>query len=113
MRLDNILFRVGFAPTIPAARQAVSHGYILVNNHKVNIPSYHCQVQDQIVINKKAESNYLIKDFFNKSKERSLIPSHLKVNPQEFEITVLNHFNYDEVGLDLNELLIIEYYSRS
>ena len=107
------MFRVGFAPTIPAARQLISHGHLSVNNHKVNIPSYSCQSQDKIVINKKLESDDWIKRFINKEKENHLIPSHLKVNQQELEITVCNHFRYDEVGLSLNELLVIEYYSRS
>ena len=113
MRLDNIIFRSGFAPTIAAARQLISHGHILVNNHKVNIPSYNCQSKDQILPSKKKESNNLIKKSLNQEEKLSSIPSHLNVNQQELEITVLNNFQYNEVGLSLNELLIIEYYSRS
>ena len=113
MRLDNILFRVGFAPTIPAARQLINHGHVSVNGHKVNIPSYNCQYQDHIMINKKKESSHWITQFLNEEKETNLIPSHLIVNKNELQITVLNNFQYQEVGLSLNELLIIEYYSRS
>ena len=113
MRLDNIIFRSGFAPTIPAVRQLINHGHILVNNHKVNIPSYNCQFKDQILTSKKKESNDLIRKFINQEEKTSSIPSYLKVNQQELEITVLNNFQYNEVGLSLNELLIIEYYSRS
>ena len=48
MRLDNILFRGGFAPTVSSARQLITHGHILVNDHKINIPSYNCQLNDKI-----------------------------------------------------------------
>ena len=50
MRLDNILFRLGMAPTIPGARQLVNHGHIRVNDHMVDIPSYPCKPQDVITI---------------------------------------------------------------
>ena len=113
MRLDNILFRAGFAKTILAARQLISHGHVLVNNSKVNIPSYNCQSQDYIRINLKLGSNNWEKELLNKQKSKRLIPSHLNVNVQELEVTILNDFQYQEVGLDLNELLIVEYYSRS
>ena len=113
MRLDNILFRVGVAATIPSARQLISHGHILVNNNKVNIPSYNCQSQDQIKLDKNIRSNDWIKKLLIKKKREHLIPSHLNVNKKKLEIMVLDNFQYKEVGLHLNELLIIEYYSRS
>ncbi len=113
MRLDNILFRVGFAKTISAARQLISHRHVLVNNSKVNIPSYNCQFQDHIRIDLKLGSNNWEQKLLNKQKKKRLIPSHLNVNEQELEVTILNNFQYQEVGLDLNELLIVEYYSRS
>nr|ARO74053.1 ribosomal protein S4 [Ostreobium sp. HV05007bc] len=103
MRLDNIIFRVGLAPTIPAARQMVNHGHILVNNNKMSIPSYQCQPNDKIST-KKIDNNNL---------EPKSIPSHLDFNIKSNLITVLSDIRYEEVGLDLNELLIVEYYSRS
>ena len=48
MRLDNIVYRLGMAPTIPAARQIVNHGHIIVNDRIVDIPSYRCQIKDKI-----------------------------------------------------------------
>lgn len=110
MRLDNIIFRVGLAPTIPAARQMINHGHILVNNNKINIPSYQCQLNDRISI-KKAEKYFDKKD--TKDLGLGSIPSHLNFNIKENNITILNNFQYEEVGLDLNELLIVEYYSRN
>lgn len=111
MRLDNILFRVGFAPTIPAARQLISHGHILVNNSKINIPSYSCQFKDQITMNQKSADRQELA--LKKEQNIDSIPSHLKVTREDLKIDILDNFKYTEVGLSLNELLIIEYYSRS
>lgn len=108
MRLDNILYRVGLAPTIPAARQLISHGHILVNHKKMNIPSYQCQLKDKVSINKISGSTQSL----DNSKINST-PSHLDLNVEKSYVTILDNFKYEEVGLDLNELLIIEYYSRS
>jgi small subunit ribosomal protein S4 len=113
MRLDNVIFRVGLAPTIPAARQIINHGHILVNNNKMNIPSYQCQLNDEISIKKIEKTSSLIKKLDDKSLGVSSIPSHLNFNSKENNITILNNFQHEEVGLDLNELLIVEYYSRS
>lgn len=113
MRLDNILFRSGFAPTIPAARQLISHGHILVNNSKINIPSYSCHFKDQITMSQKFKSTDGQELTLKKEQKEYSIPSHLKVTKDDLKIDILDHFNYTEVGLSLNELLIIEYYSRS
>jgi small subunit ribosomal protein S4 len=110
MRLDNIVFRAGLAPTIPASRQMISHGHILINSNRMNIPSYQCKLNDKIEINKKASQPT---ESANKQLEIGSIPSHLEFNIKENRVTILNNFNYEEVGLDLNELLIVEYYSRS
>lgn len=109
MRLDNILFRAGFAVTIPEARQLINHGHILVNNRKINIPSYACQNQDKITLNSKK----LIKIKENNQNEKLTTPSHLVINFTELQINILNNFRYDETGLKINELLVVEYYSRS
>lgn len=106
MRLDNILFRCGLSPTIPAARQMITHGHILVNEKKMNIPSYCCKLHDQISFSKKGLNMVRIKS-------NAIIPSYLGLNENEARITILNNFQYEEIGLTLNELLIVEYYSRN
>ena len=113
MRLDNTIFRVGLAPTIPAARQIINHGHILVNNNKMNIPSYQCQPNDKISINKIDKNSNWIKKLENKNLKLNLIPSHLNFEIESNNITISNSIKYEEAGLDLNELLIVEYYSRS
>nr|BAO57734.1 ribosomal protein S4 [Scopelophila cataractae] len=111
MRLDNVLFRLGIAPTIPGARQLVNHRHILVNNRLVNIPSYCCKPQDFITIKDRQKSQALITkhiDFYQKSK----IPNHLTFNSLEKKGLVNQILDQESIGLKINELLVVEYYSR-
>lgn len=109
MRLDNIIFRSGFSRTIPQARQLINHGHVLVNSQRVNIPSYNCKNQDKI----KLEKLSIIQENINNQEIHKLTPANLLINLNEYEIDILNNFNYNEIGLKINELLVIEYYSRS
>jgi len=109
MRLDNIVFRLGFAPTIAAARQLISHGHISVNSKRINIPSYLCKINDNISINESS------RNFVKKSLEKfsSLpIPSHLEVNTDNLSGKVKTLASRDNIGIQINELLVVEYYSR-
>lgn len=111
MRLDNMIFRLGMAPTISAARQIVSHGHILVNGKKVNIPSYQCQPKDTITIRDKKESQDLIKRFVETTSIQT-VPPHLNFNKQNLVGIVTTKISREWVGLKLNELLVVEFYSR-
>ena len=113
MRLDNIIFRAGLAPTIPSARQMVNHGHVCVNNNKINIPSYQCRINDKIYTRLLPKHAGWTVNVGNKKSGEYLNPSYLDVDVEESKITILNHIKYEEVGLNLNELLIVEYYSRS
>jgi len=109
MRLDNIVFRLGFAPTIASARQLISHGHIAINGIRTNIPSYLCKINDTISV---AENS---KNLIKKSLERlssSTIPGHLNLNTEKLTAIVNNAVPRDLVGLQINELLVVEYYSR-
>ena len=109
MRLDNIVFRLGFAPTIPAARQLISHGHIFISNKRINIPSYICKINDSISV---ISSSY---DFVKKSVERSniqLATPHLELNKEKLSAVVLDNVPRNLVGLQINELLVVEFYSR-
>lgn len=78
MRLDNIVFRLNMAPTIPAARQLVTHGHILVNNKKVNIPSYVCKQKDVISVSAKEKSLRLVNKNINEFFELQLTKKKFK-----------------------------------
>lgn len=113
MRLDNIIFRAGLAPTIPSARQVINHGHVLVNNKRMNIPSYQCQLDDKISIKTIEKISYWKTKLNDRKSEIISTPSHLSLDSKKNNITVLNNIRHEEVGLNLNELLIVEYYSRS
>nr|WGO00041.1 small ribosomal protein subunit 4 [Microcampylopus khasianus] len=111
MRLDNVIFRLGMAPTIPGARQLVNHRHILVNNRIVNIPSYRCKPQDFITIKDRQKSQAMIiknVDFSQKYK----VPNHLTFNFLEKKGLVNQILDQESIGLKINELLVVEYYSR-
>lgn len=112
MRLDNMIFRLGMAPTISAARQLVSHGHLLVNGQKVNIPSFQCKPKDTISVRNKKQSQELVKGFLEQNPRSNSIPPHLSLNQQNLVGVVNNFISRDWVGLQLNELLVVEFYSR-
>nr|UEQ13260.1 ribosomal protein S4 [Chlorella variabilis] len=109
MRLDNIVFRLGFAPTIAAARQLISHGHITVNNQRVTIPSFVCKTNDQISVASSSQK------FVKNSVERFtnvLLAPHLEINPDKLSAIVRNTVSRENIGLQINELLVVEFYSR-
>nr|ATL59167.1 ribosomal protein S4 [Posoqueria latifolia] len=111
MRLDNILFRLGMASTIPAARQLVNHRHILVNGRIVDIPSYRCKPQDIITAKDEQKSRALIQKYLDSSPQEEL-PSHLILHPFQHKGLVNQIIDSKWVGLKINELLVVEYYSR-
>ena len=112
MRLDNIVYRLQMAPTIVAARQLVSHGHILVNKQKINIPSYSCQLKDVISVKDKKGSRELINRFVQES-TRIETPNHLSFNKENLIGVVNSVITREWIGLKINELLVVEYYSRN
>nr|YP_010466307.1 ribosomal protein S4 [Pogostemon septentrionalis]UVF28052.1 ribosomal protein S4 [Pogostemon septentrionalis] len=111
MRLDNILFRLGMALTIPAARQLVNHRHILVNGRLVDIPSYRCKPQDIITGKDEQKSRTLIQSSLNSSPQAE-VPNHLTLHPFQYKGLVNQIIDSKWVGLKINELLVVEYYSR-
>ncbi|KAM6571098.1 hypothetical protein CsatA_015178 [Cannabis sativa] len=112
MRLDNILFRLGMASTIPQARQLVNHRHILVNNRMVDIPSYRCKPRDIITVrDEQKKSKSLVQNYLDSS-IREELPKHLTLNPFQYQGSVNQIIDSKWVGLKINELLVVEYYSR-
>jgi small subunit ribosomal protein S4 len=130
-RLDCVVYRLGFAPTIPAARQIVNHGHLFVNNQLVNIPSFLCKQGDLISIRDKTQSKTLLQGNFEtqqqkrkliqrrmtrvnltQSRFQSLLPIHLEVNNEKFVGTFVSEVKRKDVLLRINELKVVEYYSR-
>jgi len=111
MRLDTICFTLGFAKTIAQARQLVNHGHITVNNKVVSIPSFQCRVNDTISVKEKVSSKTLVESNVKNSQVIN-IPAHLKFDASKLEAVVLDYCDRADVSLELDELLVIEYYSR-
>jgi small subunit ribosomal protein S4 len=110
-RLDNIVFRAGFAPTIPAARQLVNHGHILYNDKKANIPSIICKPGDTFAVKPSSQSLQIVLDTIE---EPSIaLPSYLSVSTKEFKAKITAEPEKEDVPLDIHESLIIEYYAKS
>ena len=111
MRLDTLCFTLGFAKTIAQARQLVNHGHITVNKKVVSIPSFQCRLNDIISIKDKSSSKALVENNI-KNNQVNNIPAHLRFDSSTLEATVLDYCNRDDIALQLDELLVIEYYSR-
>nr|YP_011004052.1 ribosomal protein S4 [Crassula deltoidea]WPS93230.1 ribosomal protein S4 [Crassula deltoidea] len=111
MRLDNILFRLSMAPTIPGARQLVNHRHILVNGHIVDIPSYRCKPSDIITAKDDKKSRALIQNYLDSTPNEEL-PKHLTLHSAQYKGSVNQIIDSTGVGLKINELLVVEYYSR-
>lgn len=111
MRLDNTIFRLGICPTIPAARQLVNHRHILVNGSIVSICSYQCKPGDVITIKNKTNSINLAQRYSN-FPGLSSIPNHLEMDSKRLVGKVNGIISREWVALELNELLVVEYYSR-
>ena len=111
MRLDNLVFRLGMAPTIAAARQIVGHKHIMINQKCVSIPSYQCQPGDVLTIKDNKGSKDLVLNFLE-TPALSNIPQHLDFDKKNLTAKVLGIVDREWVALKLNELFVIEFYSR-
>lgn len=111
MRLDTLCFTLGFANTIRQARQLVNHGHIMINGKVLTIPSFQCRLNDVISVRDKTASKNLISRNL-KNNQRSEIPDNLRFNLDQLEATILDYCERDAILLPLDELLVIEYYSR-
>ena len=110
-RLDNVVFRLGFARTRKEARQTVSHGHITVNGKRVDIPSYRVRPGDVVAVADKAKEMLVIKSALV-SNERMQVPAWLEVDIEKLQGSVLSLPNRDQIDLDINEQLIVELYSK-
>ena len=111
MRLDTLCFTLGYAKSMAQARQLVNHGHIIVNKKVVNIPSFQCRLDDIIGMKEKSSSKTLIENNIKNNSVKN-IPSHLKFDNSKLEAKILDYCDRDDIALPLDELLVIEHYSR-
>jgi small subunit ribosomal protein S4 len=110
-RLDNIVYRMGFAPSRKAARQIIRHGHVLVNERKVDIPSFNVRADDEILIKEKSRQMLLIQEAMEASTEVDSI-EWLKVDKDKFKGQIISIPTREQIQLDTDERLIVEYYSK-
>ena len=110
-RLDNVVFRLGFARTRKEARQTVRHGHITVNGKRVDIPSYRVKAGDVVAVAPKYKDLLPIKEALISS-EHMAVPAWLEVDIEKLQGTVLQLPNRDQIDLDIDAQLIVELYSK-
>ena len=107
-RLDNVIYRLGFGATRRQARQIVSHGHILINGKRVNIASYRVKQGDVITVKEDSKEISIIKE----SVGQKSVPGWLSLEESTLTAKVLENPGRDAVDFDVNESMIIEFYSR-
>ena len=110
-RLDNVIYRLGFASSKNQARQLVRHNHIEVNGHKVNIPSFRVSVDDVITVREKSRKNEAIIDSMEAVVRRG-VPSWLELDQTNFKGTVKALPDRQEITMPIQEQLIVELYSK-
>ena len=108
-RLDNLVYRIGFANTRRAARQLVNHGHVTVNGNKVNIPSYRCKVGDVISIKENDKDFVVVKASLESLAKRA---EFITYDEKNMAGTFVRLPERSELNADINESLIVEFYNR-
>lgn len=111
LRLDNAVFKMGFAPTIWAARQLVSHGHIQVNGSGVNVPSYQLRPGDELSVREKSRNMTVIRESLSRNKGREAV-SYFIVDEDALTARVDHLPAMGEIHVPVNVQLVIEYYAR-
>ena len=110
-RLDNVIYRLGFAPSRAAARQMVMHGHIKVNGRRVDIPSFQTKSGQSVEISERAQQNDFVKSAVETAAGRG-IPKWLTLDAAAFKGQVIAIPTREDVPLEINEQLIVELYSK-
>jgi len=111
LRLDNVIFRLGFAPSRQAARQTVSHGHILVNNKKIDVPAYELKKGDVITIRPQSLSKTPFKNL-SKNLKKVQLPDYLTLNPEKLEARVVAEPSLAKQMPPFDFRQIVEFYSH-
>jgi len=111
-RLDNVVYRLGFADSRPQARQLVSHGHFLVNGQKTDIPSFLVSTGDTVTVSETSRNMTYFKDRSQIMQRMGKSPAWLNLSAVSLSGSVVNQPGREDIEIPLNEQLIVEYYSR-
>ena len=109
-RLDNVVYRLGFAASRAEARQLVTHGHFTLNGQKVDIPSYHVKVGDLIVVKERSKNSPKFKEL--KETFKGSVPQWVSVDVEKLEGKIVSLPSRDDIDLPIAENLIVELYSK-
>ena len=110
-RLDNVVYRLGFAPTLLAARQLVVHGHVLVNGRKVDRPSYTLRPGETLSLKEKTRKLLLVEEGLARSPARPVLP-YIQVDKENLKGMLTSVPERGQIPLEINEALIMEHYTR-
>lgn len=110
LRLDNMVYRMGFATSIRQARQMVNHGHFLVNGSRINIPSYGLEVGDVVELREKSRKTEMFTENFSNLQASPL--EYISKDVDNYKATLLREPQREELPIEINEQLIVEYYSK-
>ena len=111
MRLDNVVYRMGFARSRPEARQLVSHGHFTVNGRPTNVASFGTKVGDRIEVRESRRNRELFKTV-GETMRAAQVPDWLSIDPARLSGSVLSEPTREQMPMEFNEQLVVEYYSR-
>lgn len=111
-RADNAIYRAGYAPSRRAARQLVTHGHFLLNDTRVDIPSIRLKPGDTLTVRPLSQKSEYFKNLDDVSPMPSAVPAWLKVDRKKLSVSVTALPSRDDAEPEINEQLIVEYYSR-
>lgn len=109
-RLDNVVFRCGFAESRKQARQLIRHGHFCINGRKMNVPSYSVKVNEEVSIKEKSRNILPIQAAI--SSGNTVVPEWLNADSEAFKITVSRMPNREDITIPAQELLVVELYSK-
>ncbi|MBP1697300.1 MAG: ribosomal protein [Deltaproteobacteria bacterium] len=110
-RLDNVVYRLGFAPTLLSARQLVVHGHVLVNGRKVDRPSYTLRPGEALALKEKTREMLLVGEGLARSPARPVLP-YIQVDKENFKGMLTSIPERSQIPLEINKTLIMEHYTR-
>lgn len=111
-RADNVVYRAGFAPSRRSARQLMTHGHFMLNGKRVDIPSIRLKPGDTLVVRDHSRATEYFKKLDDVSPAPASVPEWVKANRKKFEIVLSGVPSRSDAEPDINEQLIVEYYSR-
>ena len=111
-RLDNVIYRAGFAVSRRGSRQLVTHGHFMLNGRRIDIPSIRVDIGDEIALRDHGKNTEYFKQIDELSPAPTSTPAWIKVNRQKFQVKVTGLPTRDDAEPDIKEQLIVEYYSR-